>query len=172
MERAPRLLDVMNERLRLRRASPRTAEAYLGWVRRFARFHHPRHPREMGAAEITGYLSHLATVNCVAVSGARPCAGKLRHALLRRRASSRRCLLTQHTQPPNIGLEPTRLMFRAIMSPRRAAQGVRYAGAESIKRTLVRTRSLSAGVKGIVAGLPHRRCCHAMRPLRYLAEAV
>ena len=34
-------------------------------------------------------------------------------------------------------------------------------------RTLVRTRSLSAGVKGIVAGLPHRRYVFAMRPLRY-----
>ena len=68
MERAPRLLDVMNERLRLRHASPRTAEAYLGWIRRFVRFHRPRHPREMGAAEITEYLSYLATVRRVAAS--------------------------------------------------------------------------------------------------------
>ncbi len=34
-------------------------------------------------------------------------------------------------------------------------------------RTLVRTRSQSAGVKGIIARYPHRRYVFPMRPLRY-----
>lgn len=40
--------------------SPRTEEAYLHWVREFIRFHHRRHPREMGATQITAFLNALA----------------------------------------------------------------------------------------------------------------
>ena len=68
MDRAPRLLDVLRERLRLRRASERTAEAYEGWVRRFVRFHGRRHPRTMGEREVTAFLSHLATARRVSAS--------------------------------------------------------------------------------------------------------
>jgi len=68
VDRAPRLLDVLRERLRLRRASERTAEAYEGWVRRFVRFHGRRHPRTMGEREVTAFLSHLATARRVSAS--------------------------------------------------------------------------------------------------------
>lgn len=57
----PRLLDVVRRQIRLRHYSPRTEEAYLGWVRRFIRFHGGRHPREMGAEEVTAFLSSLAS---------------------------------------------------------------------------------------------------------------
>ena len=63
-----RLLDVMTERLVLRRASPRTVEAYTWWVRRYVRFHGGRHPRRMGEAEMTAFLSHLASERRVAAS--------------------------------------------------------------------------------------------------------
>lgn len=46
---APRLLDVLRDRLRLKHYSLRTEQQYVNWVRRFLRFHHLRHPREMGA---------------------------------------------------------------------------------------------------------------------------
>ncbi|HNT78227.1 MAG TPA: integron integrase, partial [Anaerolineae bacterium] len=46
----------------------RTEEAYVDWIRRFILFHHKRHPREMGAAEITAFLTHLAVVDNVAAS--------------------------------------------------------------------------------------------------------
>ena len=59
-DRPARLLDVVRREIRLRRYSPRTEEAYLGWVRRFIRFHGRRHPREMGAPEVTAFLSSLA----------------------------------------------------------------------------------------------------------------
>lgn len=66
--RAPRLLDKVRRRIRLRNLSPRTEEAYVGWIRRFIQFHNLRHPAEMGALEIETFLSHLATVRQVSAS--------------------------------------------------------------------------------------------------------
>ncbi|WP_203525637.1 site-specific integrase [Crenobacter sedimenti] len=56
---APRLLDVLRETLRVRHDSLRTGQQYVNWVRRFLRFHHPRQPREMGAAGVSRFLTHL-----------------------------------------------------------------------------------------------------------------
>ena len=55
-----RLLDHVREAIRVRHYSPRTEEAYVGWIRRFIRFHGRRHPRELGATEVTAFLSNLA----------------------------------------------------------------------------------------------------------------
>jgi integrase len=33
---------------------------YEQWLRRFLRFHHLRHPREMGSEEVNAFLAHLA----------------------------------------------------------------------------------------------------------------
>jgi len=57
---APRLLDQVREALRRRHYSIRTEESYVHWIRRFIRFHGKRHPREMGARQVTEFLSHLA----------------------------------------------------------------------------------------------------------------
>jgi integron integrase len=65
---APRLLDRLRHVLRLRHASPRTEEAYVQWVRRYAVFHGRRHPADMGPGEITAFLSHLAVDGRVAAS--------------------------------------------------------------------------------------------------------
>jgi integrase len=54
--------------LRTRHYSRKTEKAYVGWIRRFILFHGKRHPRDMGAAEITRYLSSLATAGRVAAS--------------------------------------------------------------------------------------------------------
>lgn len=57
----PRMLsEVVRAKLRAGHYSLRTEEAYLGWVRRFIVFHGRRHPRELGAAEVAGFLEHLA----------------------------------------------------------------------------------------------------------------
>ena len=56
----PRLLQLLRSNLRLRHFSPRTEEAYTGWVRRFVRFHRLRHPAELGEAEVRVFLLHLA----------------------------------------------------------------------------------------------------------------
>jgi integron integrase len=54
--------------MRLRHFSLRTEKAYLGWMRRFIRFHGRRHPRDMGGQEVQGFLSHLATDRDVSAS--------------------------------------------------------------------------------------------------------
>lgn len=66
--RAPRLLDVVKARLRAKHYSPRTEEAYVDWIRRFVRFHRPRHPRSLGEADVTAFLTSLAVQHGVAAS--------------------------------------------------------------------------------------------------------
>ncbi len=64
----PRLLDQVRELIRIRHYSIRTEQAYLQWIRRFILFHGKRHPRDMGAAEVTAFLSDLAIRRNVAAS--------------------------------------------------------------------------------------------------------
>lgn len=64
----PRLLDQVREVIRLRHYSIRTEQAYLQWINRFILFHHKRHPRDMGATEVTAFLSDLAIRRNVAAS--------------------------------------------------------------------------------------------------------
>jgi len=55
-----RLQDSIRARARLRHLSPRTEQAYLGWVRRYVRHFGGRHPRELGDREVAGFLTTLA----------------------------------------------------------------------------------------------------------------
>jgi integron integrase len=64
----PRLLDRVRQALRARHLSRRTEEAYVAWIRRFIFFHDKRHPAEMGAAEVTKFLTSLAVDGQVAAS--------------------------------------------------------------------------------------------------------
>lgn len=57
---APRLLDQLRARLRTLHYSIRTEQVYVDWARRFILHHGKRHPRDMGAAEVEAFLSHLA----------------------------------------------------------------------------------------------------------------
>lgn len=63
-----RLVDVMRDRMRTRRMSLRTERAYLFWVRQYVRFHRGRHPREMGASELSAFLTDLAARKGVSAS--------------------------------------------------------------------------------------------------------
>jgi integron integrase len=67
-EEAPRLLDQVRNEIRLRHYSIRTEHTYVDWTRRFVVFHNMRHPKDMGAPEITAFLTHLATHANVAAS--------------------------------------------------------------------------------------------------------
>src|SRR5947207_3873575 len=58
--RAAKLIDVVRDALRARHYSRRTEKAYIGWIRRYILFHGKRHPRELGAAEATRFLTALA----------------------------------------------------------------------------------------------------------------
>lgn len=64
----PGLLAVARERIRLRHFSIRTEESYLLWMKRYLRFHGMRHPRDLGAAHIEAFLTHLAVDGDVAAS--------------------------------------------------------------------------------------------------------
>lgn len=52
----PKLLPRLREHLRTRHYSIRTEEAYADWVKRFILFHHKRHPKDMGAAEVEAFF--------------------------------------------------------------------------------------------------------------------
>jgi integron integrase len=66
--RPPRLLDRVREAIRARHYSRRTEKAYVAWTRRYILFHGKRHPAEMGAAEVTRFLTSLAVDRSVAAS--------------------------------------------------------------------------------------------------------
>src|SRR5881628_4048727 len=66
--RPPRLLDRVRDAVRARHYSRRTEKAYVAWIRRYILFHGKRHPSEMGAPELTRYLSSLAVEGNVAAS--------------------------------------------------------------------------------------------------------
>ena len=59
-------MDRLRQEIRVRHYSIRTEEAYTDWVRRFIVFHGKRHPKELGAAEVTSFLTHLAVERHVA----------------------------------------------------------------------------------------------------------
>ena len=64
--RPVKLLDQVRERIRVLHYSRSTETTYLYWIRFFILYHNKRHPRDMGAAEVEDFLSHLATQREVA----------------------------------------------------------------------------------------------------------
>jgi integron integrase len=56
----PKLLDLVRAVIRSKHYSRRTEETYIDWITRYVRFHKTRHPRELGSADITAFLTHLA----------------------------------------------------------------------------------------------------------------
>jgi site-specific recombinase XerD len=68
MSDSPKLFDRIHETFRLKHLSPRTEKSYLYYIKDFLRFHHMRHPRDLGADAIRQYLSYLAVEKQVAAS--------------------------------------------------------------------------------------------------------
>lgn len=48
--------------------SYRTEQAYVHWIKKYIHFHKKRHPQELGEAEISEFLTHLATQQRVSSS--------------------------------------------------------------------------------------------------------
>ena len=65
---APRLLDLVRGAIRVRHYSIRTETAYVDWIRRFIIHHGKRHPSQLGAVEVTAFLTHLAVERNVSAS--------------------------------------------------------------------------------------------------------
>jgi integron integrase len=55
-----KLLDRVRAAIRARHYSRRTEKAYVAWIRRFIVFHGRRHPRDLGEAEVSAFISSLA----------------------------------------------------------------------------------------------------------------
>jgi len=64
----PKLLDRVRAEIRLRHYSRRTEEAYVHWIRCYIVFHGKRHPRDLGAADVTAFLTWLAVEKHVAAA--------------------------------------------------------------------------------------------------------
>jgi integron integrase len=63
-----RLLELVRRRLRERRYSRRTEEAYVFWIRRYILHNGRRHPRDLGHEHVREFLSALAVEARVAAS--------------------------------------------------------------------------------------------------------
>lgn len=63
-----RLLDQVRDRLQVKHYVIRTETSYVEWIRRFILFHNKRHPKDMAAAEVEQYLTHLAVARQVSAS--------------------------------------------------------------------------------------------------------
>jgi integron integrase len=63
-----KLLDQVSDLARLRHLSLRTEQAYRNWIKRFILFHGKRHPRELDAAAVRAFLTHLAVNDHVAAA--------------------------------------------------------------------------------------------------------
>lgn len=65
---SPRLLDRVRDAIRRKHYSCRTEQTYLHWIKRYIWLNARRHPAEMGAAEVTAFLTHLAREREVAAA--------------------------------------------------------------------------------------------------------
>ncbi len=65
---APKLLDQVRGKIRLKHYSIRTEQSYVDWIRRYILFHGKHHPKDMGAQQVEAFLTHLAVEGRVAAS--------------------------------------------------------------------------------------------------------
>ena len=62
------LSGAVRNAVRARHYSLATERAYVHWIKRFVVFHGRRHPRDLGASEVSSFLSWLANVGHVAAA--------------------------------------------------------------------------------------------------------
>ena len=68
MKKTPRLLEQVQEQLRLKHYSIKTEKSYISWIKRYILFHDKKHPKAMGVKEIEAFLGYLAAKLNVAAS--------------------------------------------------------------------------------------------------------
>ena len=64
----PKLLDLVRRKCRLKHYRFRTEGAYVGWIKRYVRYHGITHPRDLGDNAVEQFLSDLATNRSVSAS--------------------------------------------------------------------------------------------------------
>jgi integron integrase len=65
---APKLLDQVSAKMRVKHYSLRTEKTYIDWIKRYIWHFDKRHPKDMGAAEVEAFLTHLAVARNVSAS--------------------------------------------------------------------------------------------------------
>ena len=68
VQSAPKLLDQVRGKIRLKHYSIRTEQAYLDWIKRFILHFDKKHPKNLGADEVEQFLTYLAVEGKVAAS--------------------------------------------------------------------------------------------------------
>ena len=64
----PKLLDQVAAKMRVKHYSLRTEKSYIDWIKRYIWHFDKRHPKDMGAAEVEAFLTHLAVARNVSAS--------------------------------------------------------------------------------------------------------
>lgn len=64
----PKLLDLVRGKIRLKYYSIRTEQAYVDWIKRYILHFDKVHPKDLGAAQVEQFLTHLAVVGKVSAS--------------------------------------------------------------------------------------------------------
>jgi integron integrase len=59
-EKPTRFLDLLRLHIRGQGLAYRTEQTYVHWIKRFIVYHGKRHPKDMGAADVEGFLTHLS----------------------------------------------------------------------------------------------------------------
>jgi hypothetical protein len=90
----PRLYDAVVGELRTRHYSRKSEQAYVHWIRRFIVFHQSRHPAEIGAPQVSQFLTHLAVAEHVGASTQNQALNGLVFLYKRACAANRACLST------------------------------------------------------------------------------
>lgn len=112
----PKLLDQVRDRIRRKHYSLRTEEAYVRWIKRFIFFHGKRHPRQMGAAEVEKFLTHLAVAGRVSASTQNQALNDNRESVRARDRESRRAKTVEKPHKKldvwKLSMELTREVYR------------------------------------------------------------
>ena len=64
----PKLLDIVRGKIRLKHYSIRTEQAYTDWIKRYILYFDKQHPKDLGAAEVEAFLTHLAVARNVSAN--------------------------------------------------------------------------------------------------------
>lgn len=129
-------LNEVRTSIRVRGMSIRTEKTYIYWIRFFIRYNHCRHPTEMGAAEVVGFLGHLATERNVVVHTQRIALNALAY------------LYNQFLKQPLGDLE-----FKYASKPQRLPEVLMAAEVASILKEMTRDNQESIGpsIPGVLA---------------------
>ena len=151
------LIEALIAPLRRMHYSPRTEEAYVHWTREFLRFHRRRHPRGMGAPEVTGFLNELGIPRNTAASSPNQALGVAMVDVARAvaEAAARPAIASATARMDQVlGAEIDRLRALAAVNPNVRAEEVRATEAQRTELTsqLARARLRVDAVRVILLG--------------------